>query len=249
MLRAYGDGNLFGEPYGEGPVRVVWLHGWARRGGDFAACGAILAERGVASVAFDLPGFGSSPLPTVAGGARLYATLLAGALAELAEEPLILVGHSFGGRIATVLGATHPELVAGIVLTGAPILRSRAATKSPLRYRLIRSLHRNGLVSDERMEAARQRFGSTDYRNSSGVLRQVLVATVNESLEAELAQIKAPVAMVWGELDAEVPVTIARRAQAFISSTHSLRVVNGAGHLLPIEAPQELVAEVEKFLG
>ena len=249
MLRAYGDGNLFGEPYGEGPVRVVWLHGWARRGGDFAACATILAERGVASVAFDLPGFGSSPPPTVAGGARFYATLLAGPLAELAQEPLILVGHSFGGRIATVLGATHPELVAGLVLTGAPVLRSSAAAKSPLRYRLIRSLHAKKFVSDERMESARQRFGSTDYRNASGVIRQVLVATVNESLEAELAQIKAPVSMVWGELDAEVPVSIARRAQDYLVSANSLRVLSGVGHLLPLEAPQELVVEVEKFLG
>jgi len=249
VLRAYGDGNLFGEPYGEGPVRVVWLHGWARRGGDFAACATILAERGVASVAFDLPGFGSSPPPTVAGGARFYATLLAGPLAELAQEPLILVGHSFGGRIATVLGATHPELVAGLVLTGAPVLRSSAAAKSPLRYRLIRSLHAKKFVSDERMESARQRFGSTDYRNASGVIRQVLVATVNESLEAELAQIKAPVSMVWGELDAEVPVSIARRAQDYLVSANSLRVLSGVGHLLPLEAPQELVVEVEKFLG
>ena len=62
VLRAYGDGTLFGEPYGEGPVRVVFLHGWARRGADFAACATELAGRGVASVTLDLPGFGSSPV-------------------------------------------------------------------------------------------------------------------------------------------------------------------------------------------
>ncbi len=228
---------------------MVWLHGWARRGGDFAACATILAERGVASVAFDLPGFGSSPAPTVAGGARFYATLLAGPLAALAQGPLILVGHSFGGRRATVLGATHPELVAGIVLTGAPVLKSGAPAKSPLRFRVIRSLHAKGIVNDEKMEAARQRFGSSDYRNASGVIRQVLVATVNESLEIELAQITAPVSMVWGELDTEVPVSIARRAQDYIVSTNSLRVLGGVGHLLPLEAPQDLVAEVQKLLG
>ena len=111
MLRAYGDGNLFGEPYGVGPVRVVWLHGWARRAHDFAAAATRLTEDGASSVALDLPGFGSSPAPAVAGGARHYATLVAPALADLADGPVVLVGHSFGGLVATVIAADHPELV------------------------------------------------------------------------------------------------------------------------------------------
>lgn len=249
MLRAYGDGTLFGEPYGDGPVRVVWLHGWARRGRDFAVCATNLADRGVASVAFDLPGFGASSLPTVAGGARHYATLMAGPLKGLSAERLILVGHSFGGRIATVLAATHPELVAGVVLTGAPILRTGPSGAPPLQFRIIRDLYRRGMISEKRMEAARQRFGSTDYRNASGVLRDVLVACVNESYEDELSHVVAPVAMVWGELDTEVPVAVAQRAQELIHSPHSLRIVASVGHLMPTEAPQELVAEVVKLLG
>ncbi len=249
MLRAYGDGTLFGEPYGDGPIHVVWLHGWGRRGRDFAVCATNLADRGVASVTLDLPGFGASPLPTVAGGARHYATLLAGPLKDLSAGRLILVGHSFGGRIATVLAATHPEFVAGVVLTGAPLLRTGPSGAPPLQYRIIRALHRRGMIGEQRMEAARQRFGSLDYRNATGVLRDVLVASVNESYEDELAHITVPVALVWGEHDTEVPVAVAERAQNLIHSAHSLRVVASVGHLMPIEAPQELVAEVEKLLG
>ncbi|MHB1087777.1 MAG: alpha/beta fold hydrolase [Acidimicrobiales bacterium] len=249
MLRAYGDGNLFGEPYGEGPVRVVWLHGWGRRGRDFAACAAHLADRGVASVAFDLPGFGASSPPTVAGGARHYASIMAGPLRELGPGRLVLVGHSFGGRIATVLAATNPELVAGVVLTGAPIVRTGPSGRAPFRFRVIRALHRRGMIGEERMEAARQRFGSTDYRNARGVIRDVLVACVNESYEDELARITAPVSMLWGGLDTEVPVAVAVRAQELIRGQHSLRVVSSVGHLMPVEAPLELIVEVEKLLG
>lgn len=249
VLRAYGDGNIFGEPYGEGTVRVAWLHGWCRRGRDFDECATILAERGVASVSFDLPGFGASPLPTVAGGARLYAALMVEPLRELAHDRLVLVGHSFGGRIATVLAANQPELVAGVVLTGAPILRNGPSKPPPPAYRILKALHRRGVVSDKRMEDARQRYGSTDYKNASGLLRDVLVANVNESYEEELARITAPVAMVWGELDTEVPVTVAQRAQELIHAENSLRVVKAVGHLLPREAPMELVIEVEKLLG
>lgn len=240
MLRAYGDGTLFGEPYGEGPIRVVWLHGWARRGEDFAAAAKELSQRGVASVALDLPGFGASPAPLVVGGARHYAELVLPALRAMGEGPFVLVGHSFGGTVACVLTAAHPELVRALVLTGAPLLRTPSSRSSPLTYRVTRWLHRRGIVSDDRVEAARQRYGSSDYRRASGVMREVLVASVNESYEDELSKLEVPVTLLWGEEDREVPVEVARRASARLTTTHTLQSLQGVGHLVPSEAPREL---------
>jgi pimeloyl-ACP methyl ester carboxylesterase len=249
VLRAYGDGNLFGEPCGEGPVQVIFLHGWARRGQDFAVCARELADRGIASVALDLPGFGSSPLPTVAGGARSYARQLAPVLRAMGSAPFVLVGHSFGGTVATVIAANDPELVRAVVLTGAPLLRSSPTRTPPLLYRVTRYLHARGVVSGQRMEAARQRYGSADYRAARGMLREILVASVNESYEAELARVRAPVAMLWGELDRDVPASIASRAGALLHVAHSFRSVPGVGHLLPTEAPGELVTSVIEVLS
>jgi pimeloyl-ACP methyl ester carboxylesterase len=250
VLRAYGDGNLFGEPYGDGPVRVVFLHGWARRGQDFAACARELADLGTASVALDMPGFGSSPPPTVAGGARHYAQLIAPILAQISAEPVVLVGHSYGGTVATVIAANEPNLVSGLVLTGAPLLRPSLSSKSrpPWRFRLTRSLHARGLLSDQKMEAARQHYGSSDYRNASGIMRDVLVAAVNESFEDELARVHAPVVMVWGELDREVPDLIATQALALLAGPRHFRSVPGVGHLLPTEAPHELLSSTLELL-
>jgi pimeloyl-ACP methyl ester carboxylesterase len=248
VLRAYGDGNLFGEPCGEGAIQVIFLHGWARRGQDFAACARELADRGIASVALDLPGFGSSPLPTVAGGARSYAHQLIPALRTMGSTPFVLVGHSFGGTIATVIAANEPSLVRAVVLTGAPVLRASATIRPPWRYRVIRYLHARGVLSEQKMEAARQRYGSPDYRAASGPLRDILVASVNESYEAELALVRAPVAMLWGELDRDVPESVASRASLLLHSPHSFRLVAGVGHLLPTEAPHELVTSILEVL-
>jgi len=249
VLRAYGDGNLFGEPYGVGPVQVVWLHGWARTGRDFADAADELARDGVASVALDLPGFGSSPLPTVAGGARLYAQLLAPALATMSERPLVLVGHSFGGTVATVLAADHPELVRALILVGSPLLRRTSVVSPPWRFRLTRWLHAKGVVGEGTMEAARQRYGSTDYKNASGRLREVLVASVNESYEEELQRVRVPVVMVWGELDDDVPVDVARRAGALLPTPPTLHVLSGVGHLVPTLDPRALVASAREALA
>ena len=249
MLRSYGDSNLFGESYGEGTARVVWLHGWARRADDFTVAAVTLAERGVASVALDLPGFGASPLPRVVGGARHYAELLLPTLAAIADEPLVVVGHSFGGTVATVVASTHPERVRALVLSGAPLLRLSASKKAPLAYRAQKWLNAKGLLSEARIEAARQKYGSTDYRRAHGLLRDVLVASVNESYESELATLNTPVEFVWGEHDRDVPLDVAERAALLLRGVHTLRVVPGVGHLVPLEAPDELVDAVERALA
>lgn len=240
MLRAYGDGTLFGEPYGEGPVQVIWFHGWARRGEDFAAAAKELSERGVASVALDLPGFGASPVPTLAGGARHYAELVLPAIRDIGEGPFVLVGHSFGGTVACVLAANHPEVVRSLVVSGAPLLRSPSTRPSPLTYRATRWLHARGIVSDARIEAARQKYGSSDYRRASGILRDVLVISVNESYEKELSNLDVPVTLLWGEEDREVPLDVARRASGYMSTTHTMQSLPGVGHLVPSDAPGEL---------
>ena len=248
MLRAYGDGILFGEPYGEGPTQVVWLHGWGRRGEDFSRAARSLAEGGVASVALDLPGFGASPAPLVAGGARQYAQMLVPVIRGMSEDRLVLVGHSFGGRIATVLAATHPELVRSLVLTGVPLVRSGIRARSSRSYQVTRWLHHRGVVGDARMERSRQRYGSTDYRNAFGVMRDVLVATVNESYEDELGRIEAPVYLVWGATDQEVPLEVAGTALALMTCRHSFRVVEGEGHMLPVTVPNEIVNATREAL-
>lgn len=240
MLRAYGDGSVFGEPYGEGPVRVIWLHGWARRGEDFAAAAKELSQRGISSVALDLPGFGASPVPARAGGARHYAELVLPAVREIGEGPFVLVGHSFGGTVACALAASHPELVRSLVLTGAPLLRSPSTRPSPWSYRATRWLHARGIVSDARIEAARQKHGSSDYRRASGILRDVLVISVNESYEEELSNLDVPVTLLWGEDDREVPFDVARRASVLMSTTHTMQSLAGVGHLVPSDAPHEL---------
>ena len=243
------DGKIFGEVYGDGPVEVVWLHGWARRGADFARVAADLADSGVASVALDLPGFGASPPPAAPGGARFYAGEVAPVLASLGSAPVVLVGHSFGGSVATVVAAQEPRLVRSLVLTGAPLIRGARRGSAPWAFRLQRALHARGVLSEARMEAARQRYGSADYRAARGVMRDVLVATVNESYEDEMSRVRAPARLLWGADDTEVPVADAERARDLFAAGATLRVLEGVAHWVPTEAPDELAADVREALA
>jgi pimeloyl-ACP methyl ester carboxylesterase len=243
VLKAFAHGSVLGHPSGEGPVAVVWLHGWGRSGADFATAAALLGQ---SSLALDLPGFGGSPLPATAGGARLYAELVTPVLRELGQ-PVILVGHSFGGRIATVIAAEHPDLVRGLVLTGAPLLRRAPAARPPLRYRVVRTLHRWHLLSDAALERRRQQHGSADYRAASGLLRDILVTTVNESYDDELRRVTCPVRLVWGADDHDVPVRVAEDAAKLLAGPSTLTVVANVGHHTPLQAAGALVEAVRSL--
>jgi pimeloyl-ACP methyl ester carboxylesterase len=241
-LRAFGP--LFGQVYGDGDPGIVALHGWARRGSDF--------ERvldGLDAVAFDLPGFGATPSPVAAIGAAGYAATVIEALDAVGGGPYVLVGHSFGGRVATLIASTRPELVKGLVLTGVPLIRRRSASGPSLGYRVLRRANRLGLVSDERMERERRSRGSADYRAASGVMRDVLVTVVNESYESELGGIACPVSLVWGADDTDVPVSVAEAARELLSAAGAdvtLEVVPGVGHFTPTQAPQRLRSAIER---
>jgi pimeloyl-ACP methyl ester carboxylesterase len=248
MLRTFADGRLFGTRHGAAPPRVLALHGWGRSHADFDA---VLA--GSEAVALDLPGFGATPAPDGPWGGADYARAVAEVLDELAGEVVVL-GHSFGGRVAVHLAAARPERVRGLVLVGVPLVRPVGVRrrKSPLGYRVGRALHRRGVVGEARMEALRQRYGSADYRAAQGVMRQVHVRAVNETYEEQLRALRCPVELVWGQDDADVRVGVAEAAAALLTAAGTdvrLTVLPGVGHHVPTVAPEALREVVERVLA
>lgn len=244
VLRAFADGRLFGVVFGSGTPAVLALHGWGRSSKDFTA-----TLEGLDAVALDLPGFGASPEPPEPWGAAGYAAEVAAVLQEMAT-PVVVLGHSFGGRVAVHLAADRPREVAGLVLTGVPLLRRPDAPrrKPAAAYRLARVLHRRGLLGNDRMEALRRRYGSADYRTASGVMRGVHVRVVNETYEEQLAAVRCPVELIWGDDDAEVPVAVAEAARSQLDRA-TLRLLPGAGHLVPLNEPAALRDAVERLRG
>jgi pimeloyl-ACP methyl ester carboxylesterase len=238
-LRSFLDGALFAQVFGSGTPDVLALHGWGRRGSDFSA-----ALDGLDAIAPDLPGFGASPVPDRVIGADAYADIVAKVLDSF-DRPPVLVGHSFGGRVAVCLAARHPGRIGDLVLTGVPLIRLETGRRPPVAYRVVRWLNRVGLVTDERLETEKKSRGSADYRAATGVMRDILVKVVNESYEGQLSRIRSPVHLLWGGNDREVPVSVAESASALLAEA-TLEVLPGVGHQVPIQAPQALRSAIDR---
>jgi pimeloyl-ACP methyl ester carboxylesterase len=248
VLSSFAEGRLFGSVTGTEAPRVLALHGWARSHRDFDAVVAADGPDPLPALALDLPGFGASPAPPAAWGAADYAELVGRVLGEMGS-PVVVLGHSFGGRVALHLATQRPEAVHALVLTGVPLQHplGRRAPVAPA-YRLARRLHRWGIVSDAAMEASRQRFGSDDYRAAQGIMRQVLVRAVNETYEAQLDAAGCPVHLVWGADDTVAPLEVAERALTRLAQG-DLAVHPGVGHLTPLLIPSALRAAVVSCLN
>lgn len=246
MLTSFANAQLFGESYGSSPFGILALHGWRRDHSDFTAV-LTRPEPCLDAIAIDLPGFGGTPAPEASWGSSRYAEALLPLLDEM-QRGVVVIGHSFGGRVAVHLAAIAPMRISGLVLTGVPLFRaSDGPRRSPLGFRVVKKLANVGLVSSERLERERRRYGSADYRAASGVMRDTLVTLVAEDYTDVLSRVACPVELVWGDDDAETPLAGARKIEAVLGSRANLVVCKGAGHMTPMSVPGELRSAIERL--
>ncbi|MFI5497041.1 alpha/beta fold hydrolase [Actinoplanes sp. NPDC051859] len=118
--------SVFLQPGAE--PRVVFVSQLALGGAGWS----VVAERltcGAATVMYDRPGTGDAP-PRPAPNPDLPPSAFADELARLLDEagitqPVVVVGHSFGGNIVRLFAGRHPERVAGLVYLDCSVPRQR----------------------------------------------------------------------------------------------------------------------------
>ena len=110
----YGVGGTVGPP-------VVFLHGWGLGSRAYKRAVSRLIARGCRVYAPSLPSFGgTADLPAAEMSLAGYADWVASFMTEVAiDEPVLLIGHSFGGGVAINVAERHPELVSYLVLLNA----------------------------------------------------------------------------------------------------------------------------------
>ncbi len=112
---------------GHGPHKLFFLHGLFGQGKNFGTVAKLLAEDATC-VLVDLPNHGRSGW-TEYFDYHLFADIVAEELVEqgAGREPVTLVGHSMGGKVAMQLALSHPQLLERLVVEDiAPTHRGNA---------------------------------------------------------------------------------------------------------------------------
>lgn len=255
IIRANGLEIAY-ERVGEGPP-LVFVHGAAEDSRIWQPQLAGLADEHTV-VAWDEPGAGrSSDLPEGFGLAD-FADCLAALIEALELGPAHIAGLSWGGTVVLELYRRHPGLVATLIM-----IDTYAGWKGSLPADQVR----------ERVAGARQMLAAPpeDFDPTlpglfasdppakfvpllAAIAADVRPATFGHQLtimaEADqgdlLPRIAVPTLLIWGELDARSPLSVARQFEEAIPDTE-LVVIEGAGHVSNLERPEPVNMAVRDF--
>lgn len=220
-------------------MHVVILHGWGQYQGLWQPVVSRLAE--VTNVtAIDFPGFGEEPLQSTAWGVPEYADWAATRIAALGDD-IVLVGHSFGGRVALELAARQPSWLHGLVLMGAPCVY-RPSFALQMKKKLFH-LGRRAVPA-----AVRDRLINTDLRDAEAAgLGEIFRRVVSYDQTELLRKVQVPTMLLWGERDHTAPLSIAREIRDGIPGA-VLDVLPGLGHNPHMDNPVLVYGKIASYL-
>lgn len=231
---------------------ILLLHGW---GADSALVWPLaerLVRRGYRCLALDLPGFGESQQPPTAWSVFDYAALVLAYLDAQQLESVFLFGHSFGGRLGLILGADHGARIRKMVLSNAAGLRPQTPFWATLRLRSYKAV-RAGLgtiglkgLSDELRQRYNRRYGSSDFQQVSGVLRETFVKVVNEDLRPYAERVQPSTLLFWGDQDEDTPLWMGRTLEQIMPDA-GLVIHEGAGHYAYLDQLEKTAQVMDYF--
>ena len=213
-------------PAADKPV-VLFLHGWGAPAETYRLLIDHLAQTHRV-VAPDLPGFGGSAEPETPWCVDDYADWTVAFAAALGLQKVVLMNHSFGGRISIKLLARRPlpfEVEKAVFMDAAGILPRRGLSY----YVKVYSYKAMKRLFPALAKRRQGKSGSADYRNASPLMRQTMVKCINEDLTALLEKNPVSTLLIWGSADTATPLSDGRLMEQKIPDA-GLVVLEGAGH-------------------
>jgi pimeloyl-ACP methyl ester carboxylesterase len=241
---------------GGGPPLVL-VHGGACDGRLWRPQLAALADE-FTVMAWDEPGAGSSSDVPADFGLADYAHCLAALIEALGLGPAHVAGLSWGGTVAQELYRHHPGLVATLILADTYAGWKGSLPAEEVRAR-VAGLHRMLAASAGEFDPTLPGlFAGDPPAEFVPLLEEVAAAVRPESLKAQLlvmaeadqrdllSRIAVPTLLIWGELDARSPLSVARELERAIPHAE-LVVLPGCGHVSNLERPEPFNRAVRAF--
>jgi pimeloyl-ACP methyl ester carboxylesterase len=252
-----GDGTMVWRSWGEGPDLVLF-HGGAGSWRHWAHNIDVLS-RTYRLLVPDLPGLGESAFPPDGDDAMQVAQIVANGIDTVlgAEARYDVAGFSFGGTMATCVGAIHGARVRSVTIIGSSGVGPSGSAVELLKVRHLTgdervathriNLNRLMIADPAKIDALALAIQEWNTRHS-----RLKTPTLSRSgaLPNALKRVVAPVNGIWGERDAPANPRAPLRVAALreLRPDADVRMIPGAGHWVAYEAPEQFNAMLLEML-
>lgn len=240
--------------FGTGERTVLFLHGWRSQKEVWGSVirKLLVKNNQLPVYSVDLPGFGGSPASSKVFSVQDYAEVVKGFIERLVRQPadknIIIIGHSFGGRVGIKFSSMYPELVKKLVLVDSAGFVTKNFKKDF--FRLLSKIAKpffKFLFSQGLRKKIYQFIGAEDYL-ATPELRETFLNTINEDLTEDMKKITCPTLIISGENDRDTPVDFGKRMNSLILNSKFI-ILPGSGHFSFLDQPEEFVKELTKFIS
>jgi pimeloyl-ACP methyl ester carboxylesterase len=191
----------------------------------------------------DFPGFGDSEEPKEVWDIFEFSELLHELIKKLKIKNPILIGHSFGGKVSICYASKYETKK--VVLLASPFRKS--IVKQAFKTKVLKKIAKIKGLS-KLAEFAKKHMGSTDYRNASPMMRDILVKHINLDVSENAKKIKCPTLLIWGTKDAAVSYEEALVLEKIIPNC-GLVTYEGCTHYAYLERLNQTISIINNFIG
>ncbi len=229
---------------------MLFVHAAGSNGNTWHHQLTAFAERH-SSLAFDFPGHGRSGGTESLKSIDAYRDFLLAVMDVLRLRPCVLVGRSLGGAVALELALAHPERVRALVLVATAarfeLPAEMLATWREVMLGRMQQPFTTEAFSPQTDFAVMREAWMEQVKTDPRVRYFDLVACNQFDVTARLGGLALPTLIVAGRDDAITPLRHAELLHERISGS-KLVVIDGAGHTVPSEKPNEFNRAVTDFL-
>lgn len=237
---------------------LVLLHGWNTVGAtsweNFLDC---FRDKNIRIIAPDMPGFNRSKEPDKIWLVKDYSVWLNQFLDDLQiQEKVYLMGHSFGGAIASQFAVDYANKLKKIILVAPAIIREKTfetQKKLDLIQKISKFFKRIfefsifSIFYKPVRKVWYKIIGSPDYNKTTPKMAKIMQAVIQDDKQETVKKIKLPVLICWGTNDNYTPYSQSQKIKKLIQNS-KLVTFHGINHGIHLHSTKELADTVFEFL-
>lgn len=251
MYYENGSFSIYYEKYGNGENTILILPGWGDTKNTFNYLINNLSLNNTVYI-IDNPPFGNSKVKEENLSIYDYASAIRELMQNEKIENPIIISHSFGGRITTLLTGYYKDKIKKLILIDIAGIKPKKTLKKIIKKQVYRTLRKLTKFLPQKLRKKAntyllKKFSSSDYYSLPDNMKKTFQNIVGEDLKDYLCEIETNTLILWGQYDKSTPLKDAYKIKKAIKDS-ALIVFKGAGHFSYLDYPKLSLDIINAFI-